>query len=137
LKNSSSGANQQGMSAGGHAADLQELLSRFEREKMKIREEVLADLPGGALDRPPSIYSGMLLWLRLTARELEVCKLIGSRTVNRDIARILGISLKTVEKHRDNIRRKFGIRNRRINLAVFIQTLYYPETTLKIREDAL
>ena len=45
----------------------------------------------------------------LSGREFEVFRLIGSGCVNKEIAQQLHISLKTVEAHRDHIKRKLGI----------------------------
>jgi len=48
----------------------------------------------------------------LTARELEVVKLIAEAHTNEQIARELVISPKTVERHRANILEKLGMRDR-------------------------
>ena len=48
----------------------------------------------------------------LTAREDEVVKLIAEGHSNREIARLLTISPKTVERHRENILGKLGMRDR-------------------------
>jgi DNA-binding NarL/FixJ family response regulator len=48
----------------------------------------------------------------LTARELEVVKLVAEGHTNRDIAQALVISEKTVERHRANILEKLGMRDR-------------------------
>jgi DNA-binding NarL/FixJ family response regulator len=47
----------------------------------------------------------------LTPRELEVVKLIFDGNKSREIADMLGISIKTVDKHRSNILQKIGIHN--------------------------
>jgi DNA-binding NarL/FixJ family response regulator len=47
--------------------------------------------------------------LMLTAREREVLQLIAEGKSGKDIANILQISVKTVEYHRDNIKRKLGV----------------------------
>jgi len=44
----------------------------------------------------------------LSAREREVMQLLAEGGSNKDIARALGISLKTAETHRSNIMRKMG-----------------------------
>jgi len=46
---------------------------------------------------------------RLSARELEVLQLIAEGEANKKIAAELGISIKTVEKHRDHLMRKLDI----------------------------
>ncbi len=47
----------------------------------------------------------------LSERELEVLNLISVSSKNKDIALVLGISVRTVEKHRSRIMRKLGIDN--------------------------
>jgi DNA-binding NarL/FixJ family response regulator len=48
----------------------------------------------------------------LTPRELEVLKLIAEANSNKEIAKALWISVKTVERHRQNILDKLGMRDR-------------------------
>jgi DNA-binding NarL/FixJ family response regulator len=48
----------------------------------------------------------------LTPRELEVLKLIAEANSSKDIAEALVISVKTVERHRQNILDKLGMRDR-------------------------
>lgn len=48
----------------------------------------------------------------LTARELEVLKLVAEGHSSREIADALVISLKTVERHRSNMIEKLGVRDR-------------------------
>jgi DNA-binding NarL/FixJ family response regulator len=48
----------------------------------------------------------------LTPRELEVVKLIAEAHSGEEIARELGISPKTVERHRGNVLEKLGLRDR-------------------------
>jgi DNA-binding CsgD family transcriptional regulator len=45
---------------------------------------------------------------RLTDRELEVAKMMARRMSNKEIAATLGVSVRTIETHRLNIRRKLG-----------------------------
>jgi DNA-binding NarL/FixJ family response regulator len=48
----------------------------------------------------------------LTARELEVLKLIAEANTSKQISEQLVISIKTVERHRQNILEKLGMRDR-------------------------
>jgi DNA-binding NarL/FixJ family response regulator len=48
----------------------------------------------------------------LTARELEIVKLIAEAHSNDEIAALLVISKKTVERHRANILQKLGMHDR-------------------------
>ena len=48
----------------------------------------------------------------LSAREIQIMKLVMQGCRNNEIANILSISLKTVENHMSNILRKLQARNR-------------------------
>ena len=58
----------------------------------------------GASDRKAEDCMGSL-----TSREYEVLKLVAEGYKNREIADTLYISVKTVEKHRENIKHKLGL----------------------------
>ncbi len=46
---------------------------------------------------------------KITQREKQVLKLVASAHSNKSIATTLGLSIKTVEKHRSNLMRKLGL----------------------------
>ena len=48
----------------------------------------------------------------LTTREREVLQPLAEGLPNRDIAKLLGISVKTVERHRSNMMHKLGVTNK-------------------------
>jgi DNA-binding NarL/FixJ family response regulator len=48
---------------------------------------------------------------KLSDRELEIIRLLGKGFTTGEVARALGISGKTVESHRGNLRRKLNLRN--------------------------
>jgi DNA-binding NarL/FixJ family response regulator len=48
---------------------------------------------------------------RLTDRERQVCKLVAEGYTNQAIAHQLGLSIKTVEKHRSNMMQKLGVQD--------------------------
>ncbi len=70
----------------------------------------IAALIGDYLDRARS--GGQVPEDPLTPRELEVVKLIAEAHTNHQIAALLGISRKTVERHRENVLAKLGMRDR-------------------------
>ena len=63
----------------------------------KFLEDILGNIPN--IDKP------------LTEREAEILKLIISGKSNKEIARILYRSKRTVESHRARIMHKFGVNN--------------------------
>jgi DNA-binding CsgD family transcriptional regulator len=62
--------------------------------------ELFAGKPGERAEVPEA---------RLSDRELEVLALIGSALSTRAVSCRLNISMKTVEAHRSNIKRKLGV----------------------------
>jgi len=61
--------------------------------------------------------------LGLTRREIEICNLIRSSMSTKQVADFLNIAPRTVETHRNNIRKKFGIRKNVVNLTTFLNSL--------------
>ena len=50
-------------------------------------------------------------WEKLSNREREVLKLVAEGYTNKQIANVISISIKTVEKHRSNLMSKLGLHN--------------------------
>ncbi len=57
--------------------------------------------------RDPARLSGVT---SLTARQMQIFELIGTGAATREISQRLGISVKTLETHRSNIKRKLGVK---------------------------
>ncbi len=60
---------------------------------------------------------------KLTSREIEICNMIKNGLVSVEIADLLNLSLRTIEKHRAHIRKKLGIAKKGANLVSFLKTL--------------
>lgn len=71
----------------------------------------------------PFLQALTLKHLQLTPMEIEVANYIKHGKNSKQIAALLDVSRKTVEFHRDNIRRKAGIRNKKINLRTYLLSL--------------
>jgi len=61
-------------------------------------------------------------FLRLTRSEMKICQYIQSGYASKEIADALNISFETVQTHRKNIRKKLGLRSRKISLYTFLST---------------
>ena len=59
----------------------------------------------------------------LTPREIEICNMIKNGLTGKEISRLLNLSFQTIEMHRKNIRRKLGLRRKKINLISYLQAL--------------
>lgn len=127
---------------------LKEIIAQIEIEKRKIKEDVsnnvdtvlspiLESLKGGKtslkyvqllehhLEELASSFGSRVNEnrARLTPREIEICSMIKGGLTSKDISKLLNISCQTVERHRKNIRRKFLISNRGVNLTSFLREL--------------
>ena len=58
--------------------------------------------------------------LKLTPAEVQVSDLIRQGKTSKEIADLFGLSSKTIESHRKNIRRKIGINNKKENLRIHL-----------------
>ncbi len=54
--------------------------------------------------------------LNLTPREIQIANLIKEGKSNKEIADFFNVALRTVEFHRENIRKKIGLVNKKVNL---------------------
>lgn len=59
----------------------------------------------------------------LTPRQLEICNMIRSGMESKEIAEIMGVALRTVETHRNAIRKKLGISGEDTNLTTYLQSI--------------
>ena len=58
----------------------------------------------------------------LTPAEIAICNMIQSDLRTKEIAQIRGVSTATINRHRENIRRKLKIINSDVNLATYLQS---------------
>jgi DNA-binding CsgD family transcriptional regulator len=75
-----------------------------------IMESNLNDIVSPFVHRLSSKY------LKLTPMEIQVADLVKQGKTTKEIAELLNLSKGTIDTHRDNIRKKIGIKNKKINL---------------------
>jgi DNA-binding NarL/FixJ family response regulator len=64
------------------------------------------------LGRPPAELAAEDPYETLTEREKQVLKLVAEGGSSKDVAEVLGISVKTAMTHRENLMEKLGLHNR-------------------------
>ncbi|MFH1539582.1 MAG: helix-turn-helix transcriptional regulator [bacterium] len=145
-------------------AALRTVLTRIEEEKMNINRNVHAnvekilmpilhalslEMPGGQrkyveilrtnLEELTSPFVSNLSrqFFSLTPTEIKICKLIRNGLRTKEIAQIQGVSVATVNRHREHIRGKLGIVNRDVNLTTYLQSsMWEKEAALSGPPDA-
>jgi DNA-binding CsgD family transcriptional regulator len=65
----------------------------------------------------------------LTPTEITICNMIRNGMRTKEIAQIRGVSMATINRHRENIRRKLKITNNDVNLATYLQSSMWEEET--------
>ncbi len=85
-------------------------INRIRANKIYLSPSVTRNIVGGYLGHANGSGSPhKASWESLTHRELQILKLIAESHRNKDIAEILSISPKTVEKHRSNLMKKLNL----------------------------
>lgn len=78
------------------------------------------------IDKITSSFSMTLSssYLGLSPREIQVADLVRHGRTNKEAARILNISINAIEFHRNNLRKKLGIQNRKVNLRTHLLSMH-------------
>jgi PAS domain S-box-containing protein len=63
-------------------------------------------------------------FLGLSPREIQVADLVRQGRTNKESANIMNISKNAVEFHRNNLRKKLGIQNQKINLRTYLLSMH-------------
>ena len=68
----------------------------------------------------------------LTPMEITICNMIRNGMRTKEIARLRAESVATINRHRENIRRKLKLTNDNVNLATYLQSNMWEEETLQL-----
>ena len=92
-------------------------LSEKEKALVNIIETNLKEIMSPFAHSLTGVYTG------LTPTEIQVANLIKQGKTTKDIAELSHLSPRTIEFHRDNIRTKLGIKNKKVNLRTYLLSL--------------
>lgn len=100
-------------------------LPSLEKIRLNKGRDYFVDQHRENLENLTSSYGQKINSIRakLTPREMEICGLVKNGHSNKEIAKLLGIALHTVEKHRRMARKKLGINHKKVNLHSYLNSL--------------
>jgi DNA-binding CsgD family transcriptional regulator len=111
-----------------------------ERVLLNVKERIIPYLEGlkkSGLDEKQKIYVGIIelnlndiissfshrlssRYLNLTPTEIQIANLLRQGKTNKEIGELLNSSPRTVAFHRENIRKKLGLKNKKTNLKTYL-----------------
>jgi two-component system response regulator NreC len=91
--------------------EFEEALEKVSANKSFFSPELTRQLAGGKRQEYNDSHQDTLLLAELTARELEILKLIAEGFSNKEIGEQLFISHRTVDTHRTNLMKKLDVHN--------------------------
>jgi PAS domain S-box-containing protein len=89
-------------------------LDEAQQTQLGIAESNLNDILS------PFLRGVSLRFRHFTPTEIQVANLVKQGRATKEIAEVLNLSTKTIEFHRENIRKKVGIKNQKVNLRTFL-----------------
>lgn len=100
-------------------------MERLQEKKLNDDQQMLLEI---AMINIKEVMSSLVknlatALINFTPREIEVANLIAKGRANKEIADLLNLSARSVEFHRNNIRKKLGLRQKKINLRTFLDSL--------------
>ncbi len=97
-------------------------MEKLKSSKLDHKQIVLTDILESNLNDiiSPFIQEGFDKLLDFTPVEIQVINLIKQGKTTKEIADIFHLSVKTIDFHRNNIRKKLGIKNKKINLRTIL-----------------
>jgi len=100
-------------------------LDKLKKSSLNKRQKNLIDILESNLAAivSPFAHSFSSLFIKLTPTEIQVANLVQHGKTTKEIADLMNLSLKTVQFHRENIRTKIGIKNKKINLRAYLLSL--------------
>ena len=100
-------------------------LAKLNKGKLPEKEKAFVNIIESNLKDiiSPFVRSLTSKYLGFTPTEIQVANLIKQGKTTKDIAELSNLSPRTIEFHRDNIRSKLGIKNKKVNLRTHLLSL--------------
>jgi len=104
---------------------IEPLMAKLKMSGLKGHQKMIAEVIESSIERITSPFHRNLSkeLTGLTPKEIQISNLIKLGICTKEIAEIIGISPRTVDTHRRNLRTKIGIKNKKTNLRTYLLSL--------------
>lgn len=100
-------------------------LEKLKKSGLESRQQTYVDIMESNLQDivSPFLWRLSSQYNNLTSSEVQVAELIRQGKTSKEISELFNLSSRTIEFHRDNIREKMGIKNRKTNLRTHLLSI--------------
>jgi PAS domain S-box-containing protein len=98
-------------------------LGKIPRNNLDPKNRTYLDIACANLNEIVSPFLNSIRQLNFTPRETEVAFFIKEGKTTREIAKIMGLAPSAIHSHRDNIRKKLSLNNKKANLRSYLMGL--------------
>ncbi|MCK5165155.1 MAG: hypothetical protein KAQ72_15620 [Desulfobacula sp.] len=104
---------------------IQPLLNQLKNSLTKNEQKDILDILESSIKEMTTPFSKKLSdpMMGLTPTEIQVAGLVKDGKTNKEITQILNKSIRATSSHRENIRQKLGLKNKKINLRTYLLSL--------------
>ncbi len=100
-------------------------LGKLKRRNLDAKQKAYAEILESNLNEivSPFVRSLSSKFLRLSHTELEVASLVEQGQTTKQIAETMNLAESTIDFHRNNIRSKLGVKNKKIGLHTYLSSI--------------
>ena len=91
-------------------------VNRIQRSRLGMKEQTYLDIIKANLNEITASFSSGIRQYNLTPKEIEVASHIKDGRTTKEIAELMGVASSAIDSHRNNIRKKLGLNNKKVNL---------------------
>ena len=101
------------------------LLSKMKLGQLAPSQKTYVDIIQSNLNHVISPFATNISskYYELTPSEIQIANLVREGKTTKEIANLLNLAMSTIHYHRDNLRVKLGIKNKKVNLRTHLMTL--------------
>jgi len=98
-------------------------IEKIERCRLDSKERAILNIIKTNLNEIISPFLHTMKQFNLTPKEIQVAAFIKEGKTTKEIAEIMGVALSAINTHRNNLRKKLGLNNKKINLRSYLLSL--------------